>query len=109
MESSAGLKFDQDKPQPWLVIGGFSAALEEVAKVATFGAEKYTPDGWKHVQDGQRRYMEAFARHMLELGKGEIADAESARHHKAHMIWNLLASLELELSDCKLQQLNPKS
>ena len=69
-ENKYGLKFDSGKPQPWLVIGGFAMALEEVAKVATFGAEKYTPDGWRHVQDGQRRYMEAFARHMLELREG---------------------------------------
>lgn len=71
--------------------------MEAVADVTTQGARKYTPDGWMAVPDGQARYMDAFGRHMLKLGKGEVIDAQTGCMHKAQMIWNLLASLELEL------------
>lgn len=95
-----GAKLDNGKTKVWLCVAGFSRALEEVAKVTTIGAQKYTPNGWAFVSDGKDRYMEAFARHMLDLGSGkEIDDGPGGTGcmHKAQMIWNLLASLELEL------------
>lgn len=92
-----GAKLDAGKPRVWLCIGGFSRALGEVAQVTTVGAAKYTPDGWKDVPGGVERYMDAFGRHQLALGRGERVDAGSGCLHKAQMIWNLLASLELEL------------
>lgn len=98
--NSPGAKADSGKIKPWLCISGFSRALEEVSKVTTVGAEKYTPNGWSTVENGSERYMEAFARHMMKLGQGEIFDngpGGIGTYHKAQMIWNLLASLELEL------------
>ena len=100
--NSPGAKADAGKIQPWLMLSGFSRALEEVAKVTTVGAKKYTPNGWVEVPDGVDRYMQAFSRHMLDLGKGEIIDSGPGGTncmHKAQMIWNLLASLELELRE----------
>ena len=96
-----GAKLDNGKPFTWLCIKGFAHALDEVAKVTTVGARKYTPDGWKSVPDGANRYMDAFGRHMLKLGQGETTDADTQCLHKAQMIWNLLASLELELTHTK--------
>jgi hypothetical protein len=95
-----GAKLDNGKVLPWLCITGFSRALEAVAEVTTAGARKYTPNGWLDVPNGQERYMEAFGRHMLTLAQGETYDigpGGTGCHHKAQMIWNLLASLELEL------------
>lgn len=94
-----GAKLDAGKPMAWLCLSGFSNALYAVADVTTKGAIKYTPNGWKDVPDGQQRYMEAFARHMLELGAGHQVDEDTGCHHKAQMIWNLLASLELEIRE----------
>lgn len=101
-----GAKLDSGKVRPWLCIAGFSRALEEVAKVTTKGAEKYTPNGWCEVPNGEEHYMEAFGRHLLEYGKGEKFDNGPKGlgpdiYHKAQMIWNLLASLELELRNGK--------
>jgi hypothetical protein len=96
---SPGAKLDAGKPQPWLVLGGFSHALAAVVDVGTKGAIKYTRDGWVSVPDGESRYMEAFGRHMLALGRGETIDQDTGCLHKAQMIWNLLASLELELRE----------
>lgn len=92
-----GSKLDNGKTQVWLCISGFSNALEHVAKVSTKGAEKYSPNGWKQVKDGPDRYMQAFARHMLELGKGETLDPGTGCLHIASMCWNLLATMELQL------------
>jgi hypothetical protein len=78
--------------------------LEEVAKITTIGAKKYTPNGWTTVPDGEERYMDAFTRHMLALGQGEVLDdgpGGTGCMHKAGMIWNLLAALELELRETK--------
>ncbi len=94
---TSGAKLDAAKPMPWLCIAGFSRALSEVAEVTTKGAIKYTPNGWKDVTNGEQRYMEAFGRHMLKLGSGETHDSDTGCFHKAQMVWNLLASLELEL------------
>jgi Domain of unknown function (DUF5664) len=95
-----GAKVDQGKVRTWLMMSGFANALEEVARVTTKGAEKYTPGGWATVPNGADRYMEAFARHMISLGKGEeydLGEGGTGCLHKAQAIWNLLASLELEL------------
>lgn len=101
-----GAKVDAGKTRVWLCVAGFSRALEEVAKITTVGANKYTPNGWCYVENGVERYMDAFGRHMLALGRGEKYDngeGGTGGMHKAQMIWNLLASLELELreEECK--------
>ena len=92
-----GAKLDSGKLLPWLCISGFSSALTVVADVTTKGAMKYSPNGWASVPEGEVRYMEAFARHLLALARGESVDADTGCLPKAQMVWNLLASLELEL------------
>lgn len=96
-----GAKLDAGKARPWLCFSGFSRALSAVAQVTTVGAAKYTPNGWMHVDSGQERYMDAFGRHMLALGRGEVVDSDTQCMHKAQMIWNLMASLELELREAE--------
>jgi hypothetical protein len=92
-----GAKLDDGKMLAWLFISGFANALSAVAEVTTRGAKKYSPNGWVDVPNGKARYMEAFARHTLALASGQRVDADTGCLHKAQMIWNLLASLELEL------------
>ena len=94
-----GAKLDAGKLLPWLCVAGFANALSAVAEVTTKGARKYTPNGWAKVENGEERYMEAFGRHMFKLGQGERVDIDTQCLHKAQMIWNLLASLELELRE----------
>lgn len=103
-QHAPGAKLDSGKLKPWLFYAGFARALEEVARVTTKGAEKYTENGWIEVPDGKKRYMEAFGRHMVSLAKGEVMDDGLKGlgpdiYHKAQMIWNLLASFELELRE----------
>ena len=99
-----GAKLDAGKLRPWLMISGFSRALQAVADVTTKGAVKYTPNGWARVENGQERYMEALARHLLALGRGEEFDTGpngTGCLHLAQVVWNGLAALELQLRDAE--------
>jgi len=65
--------------------------LLAVVDVGTYGAAKYSPNGWLNVPDGKRRYGEAAVRHRLKELAGEALDPESGLPHAAHYLWNLLA------------------
>ena len=96
----AGQKYDDGKPKTWAFIANFPLALQKVAELDTAGALKYTPSGWREVPDGHDRYMDAFMRHALKLAAGEVIDEEAPfMPHKASMIWNLLATLEMEIEN----------
>jgi len=92
-----GAKLDEGKNRLGLVLLGFSRALQEVGKVGTFGAGKYTDDGWVNVPDGEARYTDAMLRHLLDEATGEQLDFESGLLHAAHVAWNALARLDLVL------------
>lgn len=91
-----GAKLDAGKLRASLVLGGFSEALKEVCRVGTYGAEKYTPNGWKEVPNGAQRYNDAMVRHWLE---GDGTDEETGLLHRAQVAWNALAVLELALRE----------
>jgi hypothetical protein len=95
-QHTLGAKLDAGKPKPGLVIGGFANALSEVVKVGTYGASKYTEDGWMFVENADKRYMDAMYRHLLEHHKGYEFDEESGLSHLAHAAWNLLAVLAFD-------------
>lgn len=93
-QHAPGAKLDQGKPRTGLVLGAFSRALTEVAQVGTFGAEKYSDNGWLEVENGEQRYRDALFRHLLAP---DDTDPESGLSHLAHAAWNVLAILELEI------------
>lgn len=92
-----GAKLDSGKNRLGLVLGGFARALTEVGKVGTYGAKKYTDNGWEVVPDGESRYTDALLRHLLSEYCGEGTDIESNLSHAAHAAWNALARLELAI------------
>lgn len=95
-----GAKVDAGKIRPALVLGEFSRALEHVVRVGSKGAQKYTPRGWLDVPNGVERYADAAFRHQLKVWQGLVYDSDeggTGERHKAQVIWNLLAELELEL------------
>lgn len=95
-----GAKLDAGKSCPHRgVIGYFPRAIEAVAEVSTFGANKYSWGGWFTVPDGVARYSDAMVRHQLKDGKGEVLDGDSGLRHAAHLAWNALARLELMLKE----------
>jgi len=102
-QHTPGAKLDTGKVRPALVLDGFSKALLAVSEVGTFGANKYTDNGWKEVPNGLQRYKDAKYRHQLSEAAGELYDPESHLLHAAHEAWNALARLELLLKEqpCK--------
>ncbi len=90
-------KADKNKVRMHLITGGMARAITEVAKVGTFGANKYSDGGWVFVPDGFRRYEDAQQRHAAARHMGEDNDQESGLLHLAHEAWNALAKLDLAL------------
>jgi hypothetical protein len=68
--------------------------IEDVARVLTFGAEKYEPNNWKRVDDPSR-YVAALYRHLEAWRAGEITDQESRLSHLAHAATNIAFLIEL--------------
>lgn len=91
--NTPGAKADKNKPRVDLIFDGMPLALLEVARVATFGAAKYSDHGWMKVPNGFQRYTAAMDRHRLQ--EGEFIDRDSGLAHAAHAAWNALARLEL--------------
>lgn len=102
--NSPGAKLDAGKVRPSLVLGGFARALWEVSKVGTYGATKYTDNGWMEVADGDKRYDDAKMRHWLKEKMGEKCDKDTNLTHLAHEAWNALARLDLHIRETENEQ-----
>lgn len=98
-QHSPGAKVDAGKVRMHLITGGMARGITEVAKIGTFGAAKYTDNGWVSVPDGFRRYEDAQQRHAAQRHMGETHDKESGLLHLAHEAWNALAKLDLYLRE----------
>ena len=99
--TTPGKKYDSNKPP--LVQGCFTyfaAALEGVAAISAYGAQKYnvpySEQNWRKVENAKGRYADALLRHLKAHLRGEINDPESGKPHIDHMCWNALALSELE-------------
>lgn len=86
-------KYDSGKPRYSLIP---PLAEEELVKVLSFGAEKYSADNWRKVDD-PKRYIDAAMRHIAAYRKGSSLDDESGLHHLAHAMGCLAFITELEL------------
>lgn len=82
---TGALKYDGGKPRMELLP---LPALEEVAKVLTFGANKYAANGWKSLANAEERYLGALLRHLTEIQKGKFTDPDSGLPHIAHVACN---------------------
>ena len=103
-----GSKLDAGKSPVFRgVISYFPRALQAVANVSAYGANKYSWKGWESVPDGINRYADALGRHITKEGiEGEL-DLEILNDpkypgrilHAAQVAWNALARLELILKE----------
>ena len=88
-----GSKHDSGKP----LMGAIPPnALSAVAKVLTFGAEKYGRDNWRQVENAETRYLDAALRHLNAYQRGEAVDPESGESHLAHAVCSLMFMLEMQ-------------
>lgn len=90
-----GVKHDQDKPRMELLD---PKAINELAKVLTFGAQKYEPHNWRR---GLRktRLIAAALRHLFAYLGGEDKDPETGLSHAAHAMCCCMFILGLEHRD----------
>jgi hypothetical protein len=95
----SGAKGDAGKPRMDLLP---MEALVEVAKVMTYGAEKYTENGWRAVPEGDKRYKAALLRHMAKEEQEEY-DSDTNLSHIAHEACNALFRLQLYLDKVRMQ------
>ena len=86
-----GIKYDSKKPDYSLIP---PHALDDVAKVLTYGAQKYDRHNWKQLENLDTRYFAAAQRHLWALQRGEILDEETGLHHAAHAICCMMFMLE---------------
>lgn len=88
-----GVKDDGTKPRwdllPWKAVNG-------LVKVLTFGAKKYTENGWRTVPNAKERYTAALMRHVYAIQTGETIDPESGLRHIDHIQCNAAFLAELE-------------
>src|SRR3990172_7443049 len=75
-----GLKYDGDKLHYNLIP---PELLEELAKVLTYGANKYAPRNWEKGISRDRLFA-ALQRHLWSYWGGERVDVESGLDHLSH-------------------------
>lgn len=91
---SVAIRHNKDKLRVDLIP---TELTEEVAKVLTFGATKYSPDNWKGFnKEQQKEILGSLLRHILEYQKGNKFDSESGLHHLAHAACNIAFILYFE-------------
>ena len=71
---SEGKKYDGEKPRMHLLP---PKSMVEIAKVLTFGAEKYDEHNWRKLENLQNRYTSGTLRHIFAHNDGEQLDEES--------------------------------
>jgi hypothetical protein len=66
------------------------SSIEEMAKVMTYGANKYGDTNWKKLPDADNRYFAAAMRHITSYRLGENTDTESGLPHLMHAAISLV-------------------
>lgn len=79
-KQEGGVKFDQGKPPMSLLD---RHAMEQIALVLAFGAQKYAAHNWRK-GIAYSRLLDAALRHLFAFADGEDNDPESGLSHIAH-------------------------
>ena len=80
--TEGAVKHDNGKPELHFLS---REMVEAVAEVRSFGAKKYSPNGWK-AGFKYSRSISAALRHIMAFNSGEDNDPESGLSHLAHAI-----------------------
>ena len=86
LKQTGGVKFDGDKPRMDLID---RAAMEELAHVLGFGANKYAAHNWRKGIN-YSRLVGAALRHIHAFNDGEDKDPESGYSHIGHAMCCLM-------------------
>ena len=90
LEHKEAVKYDNEKPRMDLLD---PVALEGLAKVLTFGAQKYAAHNWRK-GIANSRLIAAMLRHLFAIMRGEDIDPESGIPHIDHLgcCWMFLSN-----------------
>jgi Domain of unknown function (DUF5664) len=106
-----GIKYDKEKPRFDLLD---PKALQGLAEVLTFGAQKYAANNWRNGIE-YSRLIAALMRHLNAIQDGEDIDPESGLPHIDHLgcCWMFLSNLTKTRKDlddrwCKANLVNTK-
>ena len=80
-------KYDNDKVRMELVP---MSVVENIARVLTYGATKYSDNSWQNLDNFWNRYKGALLRHLAAIDKGELIDQESGLPHIDHVLCNAM-------------------
>ena len=80
-----GIKHDTGKLEwsllPW-------EQLKEVVEILMQGRDEYGFENWKHLENAEKRLIDANMRHRVSHIIGELIDENSGKRHLAHCIVN---------------------
>jgi nucleoside 2-deoxyribosyltransferase len=102
-KTKEGVKFDQGKERYDLIPG---YALNELAKIYTYGTQKYDDNNWRKGMKWGRLFG-AMMRHAWKFWRGESIDSESGLHHLAHAAWQCFALMDYEKTHPELDDRFP--
>lgn len=92
LEQVKGVKYDQEKTRLDLIS---PIAIEELGKVLTFGARKYSARNWEH-GISWTRCIGALLRHTFAYLRGETKDPETGLSHMAHALCEAMFLVHFE-------------
>ncbi len=84
IEVTKGIKHDKHKLKLSLIP---TQLINGVGEVMTFGANKYSKNNWRNLDD-PTRYLDALMRHLEAYRSGEEFDEETGLPHLAHLATN---------------------
>jgi hypothetical protein len=91
------LRYNAGKPRLSHVLTA-PKALEGLARIFEYGAQKYAPHNWKKGLPTDE-VVDSLMRHLLAFQNSEKLDAESGLPHIDHVLWNALVLSEQAKSD----------
>ena len=97
-QSTSGRKYDNGKLRYDLIP---SECMEALARILTYGANKYEANNWQNLEDYYNRYYAANERHIQKWRQGEDYDQESGELHLAHAFTNVCFLLWKKLKENK--------
>lgn len=93
-EKDRGDRHNAGKPRMSLLPPG---PIIEVMRVAEYGSRKYADRNWEKGLS-YSEILDCLFRHALKWMGRERMDQESNCHHLAHVVWNALALMQMEVS-----------
>jgi hypothetical protein len=81
-----GLRYNANKPRMDFIDADAAIGL---ARVLTFGANKYSPNNWRNGLSFTET-IGSLERHIAAIKRGELVDSESGEHHIDHVQCNAM-------------------